>query len=118
MGVESVRERLELQEPPLDWFYGVGRKEAGIMIVTNSKKFAELGDGVVGTEYGEWCHFTGNPANKPGRRKQRADKALRQAEEAIFAITGFTPKEIWDKRTKLQEEYRGKQDAPFEYDIF
>lgn len=118
MGAASERERIEMREPPFEWYYGAGRKDAGIQVVTNSESFAALGDGVVGREYGQWCHFTGNPPSEGDGREQRVTEALQQAETVIFEITGFSPREIWNKRTKLHEEYKGKTSAPFEYDLF
>ena len=120
MTKESVRETLGLVELPLNWYYGAGRKERGITIVTYSPLLGSYGDGEVGRQMQQWTHYTGNPISgrSSAERKQRAKEALRQAEVYVTEVTGFSPREIIDKAGQLQEEYHGKDSAPFPFELF
>lgn len=114
-------------QPPDSWFMGVGRTGRGIEWITRSPEFAGLHNGVPEALYSEWEHIDGlliafdedekqflkSPDTLPPDLRQR----YLAAEQRILELTGFTPRQIEDRRKKLVETYRGKTIAPFAVEI-
>lgn len=107
-------------QPPIEWFTGIGRADKGISNVSLNESFLNLGDGEVGRHYNQWSHYTGNPIipNDPAERVQRATQVLAEAEEFIKQATGYHPRDIMEVSHRLSREYRGKQEAPFTVELY
>lgn len=114
-----LRERMGLADIPMDWFCGFGRKENGITIVTYGDLVKNFGDGEVGRHMGWWTHFTGNPSGRWAfRRRRLAAAAINAANNYVTGALGFSPREIMDKAHQLQDEYHGKDSAPFPFELY
>ncbi|HEY5601348.1 MAG TPA: hypothetical protein VIK81_04690 [Patescibacteria group bacterium] len=120
MTQESFREKLSLTEPPLNWYRGFGRKEVGVTIVIYDDRLINLGGEELCRHLTQWNHYTGNPVSRRDsiERKRRVAEEIKAAEDYVFKLTGFTPKEIMDKAYQLQEEYKGKDTAPFLVELY
>ncbi len=105
--------------PPLSWFIGVGYKNEGIKSIAYSDELTSMGNGEVGKQLGEWSHYMGNARLKNEEDESRPDirDIVVQAREIIKSITGFTPREIQDKRSELLNQFRHKTEAPFEFEL-
>lgn len=117
----ETTEELETEKhPPLIWFTAVGNKEKGIRNVRVNEHFIDLDAGGVGRMYGQWKHYTLNPSEEDDspERKKRAVEILDEAETYIFSVTGFRPEQIHNMERDLNDQCRGKKEAPCEVEIY
>jgi|SRR3989344_103348 len=112
------------KEIPLSWFAGVGRKDGGIMFIAFSELFESMGNGEVGKHMAQYGHYMGNTfignrlvENSLEIEDEPARKIVQEAERRIKEITGFTPKELSEKKHELSKAYKGKQEAPFYFEL-
>ena len=102
--------------PPLNWFTGIGKVSDGILVVMANEHFASLRQGEVGQHWQRYKHYIGNPTtgSDTDERRERAEKAISDADTFITATTGFKPETIREREANLTRLYRGKKTAPFE----
>lgn len=111
--------------PPFDWFEGRGPEGEGIEHVFPSSKLRGMAEGGVGKQLDVWSHLVAgeiildNPftlakeaSELPDEKGELKERGL-AAEQFVLATTGFTPRELADRRDSLQDTYRGQSEAPF-----
>ena len=122
---ENKNNSEQKKEIPLTWFIGIGRKDTGIMAVKTSEVLESLGGGEVLKLLNEYDHYMSNrfigdrlvqSASEIEDEKGRT--IVENAEKKIKEITGFSPKEITDKRRDLTRTYKGKQEATIAVELF
>ena len=118
--IEQFHEEIPQQEPPLEWYKGIGKTDTGIVAIVYSQVLSSISNGTVGDLLAEYDHYSINPVaeDAPVEHKQIAEKALREAKEVVTLLTGFDPLYIFQMRIKLNRQYRGKFEAPFEVEWF
>lgn len=105
--------------PPINWYIGIGTVGKGIMRVTYTSSLTDKEDGEIGKQLSEWIHYTGNyPKRGTKQRVARAQQSIAHAEEFIQDHLGYSPQELQTRRQELEEEYRGKQSAPFAVEFY
>ena len=100
--------------PPMDWFYGVGRKDLGIRIV--STRLREVFGDVIGELIDQYMHHTVN--HTPETMSDEGRSIVEEARRKIKAATDFDPQVILDTKIRLAEQYEGKKEAPFKFDLY
>lgn len=77
-------------------------------------------DGQVGDHYALWVHYKGNPvtSDDPPERAAKATKAIAEAEAFILESTGFSPQEISSMVRELNKQFKGKEEAPIDIELF
>lgn len=105
--------------PPLAWYVGLGTIEKGISIVTWNSTLGQMGEGKVRELISDWWHYRGNPTKRHhGQKRKDADESrTMEAETTINRITGYTPLQIREKASQLEDIYKGQKEAPFEVEL-
>jgi hypothetical protein len=110
----------KIKEIPLSWFLAMGPKAGGISSIRFSDEFDNLGGEELKKHVGQYSHFMGNSFVADSRKLVENSSQIQNlehraivelAEKKIKEITGFTAKEIWDKKSELYNLYKGKQEA-------
>ena len=105
--------------PPLEWYVGYGGLASGISIVTYSSKLMGKEGGEIGRQLEGWQHYTSNNPNSGTKdRIARAHQTITEAEDFIKGRIGYSPQELNTRRAELTREYHGRQEAPFEIELF
>ena len=115
---KSIKETEGLESPPMDWFWGVGFKDSGIMFIGLSDQFTSLADGILYYHhYLIWADWYAKNLHVP-KRIVNPDEELKAKQSASFVkrITGFKPEEIVSTLNSLKE-YEGKTKAPFPHEL-
>lgn len=111
--------------PPLEWYEGRGPEGEGIEMIFPSQKFIDLGGGEVGEQLSKWSQYLGDALVlegddwRPAREASEMpdDNPLKQqtvhAEQVIRLETGFSPRQIMDRKTELLGVFKGQVEAPF-----
>lgn len=121
MASDVVEQEIEKPVPvPLKWFTGFGATSTGIRSVRVNENFTDLSAGQVGMQFGQWAHYYCNPPypDDPPEQKARVEEIMNNADVFIFEVTGHHPEEVFLKQESLREQYRGKYEAPFEFELF
>ena len=119
-----LEEHPEFKEgPPLSWYYGGGPKKDGITKVHYTEDLTDIGDGEVGRQLDQWDNYRalGGPGNIKTDSSEVDDPKVKailvEAEQKIKELTGFSPREINDRRRKLHELFKGKNEGPFQFEL-
>jgi len=100
--------------PPLEWYEGFGGFTTGINIVTYSKLLMSKEGGRVGRQLEEWEQDSNHAKGGTKEIMARAHRRIAETERFIKERLGYSPQELWARRTELERKYRGAQEAPFE----
>lgn len=108
---------------PDSWFSAVGTKNDGIASVSFSQEFVKkFGLGIVKlmTDYGDMINHRNGPNVKQTIKSmsQEEREKLKEIEYLIKEKTGFSFKELVDRKKILEDVFTGKTDAPFPVELF
>ncbi len=107
------------QEPPMNWFVGLGYEDKGISCVVLNSKVTDTEGKETSKQFADWKNMLENfPSKKERRRYEHAQSAITTAESYLREVTGYTPQEISKKARLLQGLYRGKTAAPFPVELY
>ncbi len=107
-----------LKEIPLSYFIGVGRKDYGIISVSFSPELGKMGGGKILEYIDQYTRYIGNRQSSSEIMDAKIKKIVEDVERKIKVITGFSVQELEAKKSKLNKQYRGIQEAPFLYKLF
>ena len=118
----------QLQEIPLSWFVGFGKKNEGILVVIFSQRIFEgLGELAeeLKTHIEQYGHYMGNrlvdgrPVEYSSEIKDaEAREIVELAERRIKEITGFSAEKLFSKAKELTATFRGKTEAPIVVELY
>ncbi len=102
----------KLKDIPLEWYMAKSAENHGVYDVIFSDRFYEKFGQELEKYIGTYSHLITNNVVESALEIENESERERtlEAEKKIMEITGFSAKELMDKKKKLYRLYKGKED--------
>jgi len=99
----------------LFFFEGWGHEDTGIEVVTVSGELLGKAGEEISEKYRDWCHWKADlpGAQRPLEEIERINARMEEDDNSIKKAIGFSAKELFLEASRLQDQYKGKKEAPF-----